>query len=45
MPTKDLSLGFPERVGPVLEALRHNGYRLSDSLVAQILSEAGENPD
>ncbi len=36
--------GLLERVGPVLEALRHNGYRLADALVEKILSEAGERP-
>ena len=34
--------GFLESVGPVLATLRRNGYRLADSLVAQILAEAGE---
>lgn len=36
--------GLLESVGPVLETLRRNGYRLADSLVAQFLAEAGERP-
>ena len=34
--------GLLESVGPVLETLRRIGYRQADSLVAQILAEAGE---
>jgi uncharacterized protein len=34
--------GCLERVGPVIDGLRQNGYRLADSLVSQLMTEAGE---
>lgn len=36
--------GLIKSVGPALDTLRRNGYRLADSLVAQLLVEAGEQP-
>jgi len=33
---------FLKSVGPVLESMRRNGYRRADSLVEQLLADAGE---
>lgn len=34
--------GYIERIKPELDALRRNGYRISEQLYQQILSQAGE---